>query len=199
MKPFRRPCSSSSCLSTRCIRRISRARGVRREASMQWSGAMARLVPLALLLVGLSAHAVPEVDQPAPPLKGTLFSGEALDLAAMRGKVVLVNFYSSYCKYCAYELGNVETIYEKHKADGLEVIELAVDDRDDRERVERMLRIYHLPGTMADELSENGFARRYPTPTAFLIDRNGILRHKHWGAKTADYFREILLPLLREH
>ena len=149
-------------------------------------------------VLALEAHAVPEVDQPAPALKGTLFSGETFDLAQMRGKVVLVNFYSSYCKFCAYEIGNVETIYEQHRAEGLEVIELGVDDVDDRERVARMLRIYHLPGTMVDELSENGFAQRYPTPTAFLIDRNGILRHKHWGAKTADYFREILLPLLRE-
>src|SRR3954465_9424357 len=109
--------------------------------------------------LALEAFAVPEVDQPAPALKGTLFSGEALDLAAMRGKVVLVNFYSSYCKYCAYEIGNVETIYEKHKSDGLEGIELGGDDR---ERVERMLRIYHLPGAMVDELRENGFGRRYP-------------------------------------
>ena len=171
---------------------------MRRKANTPRSRTVVRLVPLALVFVVLSAYAVPEVDQPAPALKGTLFSGEALDLTAMRGKVVLVNFYSSYCKYCAYEIGNVETIYERHKADGLEVVELGVDDVDDRERVERMLRIYHLPGAMVDELRENGFGRRYPTPTAFLIDRNGILRHKHWGAKTADYFREILLPLLRE-
>ena len=61
-----------------------------------------------------------------------------------------------------------------------------------------MLRIYHLPGTMVDELRENGFGRHYPTPTAFLIDRKGVLRHKQWGAKTAVYFHEVLLPLLRE-
>lgn len=152
----------------------------------------------ATLTVALNAYAVPELDQPAPPLKGTLFTGEAFDLGAMRGKVVLVNFYSSYCKYCAYEIGNVETIYEKYQSQGLEVIELGVDEVNDRARVERMLAIYHLPGTMVEELRENGFGRRYPTPTAFLIDRNGILRHKQWGAKTADYFREVLLPLLRE-
>jgi len=149
-------------------------------------------------MLALCAHAVPELDQPAPPLTGTLFSGAAFDLAQMRGKVVLLNFYSSYCKYCAYEIGNLETIYEQHKADGLEVIELGVDELADRARVQRMLSIYHLPGTMVDELRENGFAHRYPTPTAFLIDRNGILRHKQWGAKTAQYFREVVLPLLRE-
>jgi peroxiredoxin len=150
------------------------------------------------MLVCGGALAVPEIDQPAPPLKGTLLSGQSFDLAQLRGKVVLLNFYSSYCKYCAYEIGNLETIYERYQADGLEVIELAIDELADRGRVQRMLSIYHLPGTMVDDLRESGFERRYPTPTAFLIDRKGVLRHKQWGVKTASYFKEILLPLLRE-
>jgi peroxiredoxin len=156
---------------------------------------------LLLVLIGVwsfGAQAMPEIGEPAPALKGILFSGKAFDLRELRGKVVLVNFYSSYCKYCAYEIGNMETIYEKYKSEGLEVIELGVDEVADRGRVERMLDIYRLPGAMVDELKENGFGRRYPTPTAFLIDRNGVLRHKQWGAKTAVYFTETLLPLLRE-
>jgi peroxiredoxin len=160
--------------------------------------ATARLLFCAAMLVCGGALAVPEIDQPAPPLKGTLLSGQSFDLAQLRGKVVLLNFYSSYCKYCAYEIGNLETIYERYQADGLEVIELAIDELADRGRVQRMLSIYHLPGTMVDDLRESGFERRYPTPTAFLIDRKGVLRHKQWGAKTASYFKEILLPLLRE-
>lgn len=158
----------------------------------------ARIAATAFLLLSSLTHALPEIDAPAPSLKGTLFSGEAFDLAQMRGKVVLVNFYSSYCKFCAYEIGNLETIYEQYKAEGLEVLTLGVDDLSDRARVQRMLGIYNLPGAMVNELRENGFERRHPTPTAFLIDRNGILRHKQWGAKTAQYFREVLLPLLRE-
>ena len=150
------------------------------------------------MLICTAALAVPEIDQPAPPLTGTLLSGEPFDLAQLRGKVVLLNFYSSYCKYCAYEIGNLETIYERYRVDGLEVIELAIDELADRSRVQRMLSIYHLPGTMVDDLRESRFERRYPTPTAFLIDRKGVLRHKQWGVKTASYFKEILLPLLRE-
>jgi len=171
---------------------------VKREQLGPRSRWIARLLFAAMLMLALRAHAVPEIGEPAPPLKGTLLTGEAFDLAQMRGKVVLVNFYSSYCKYCAYEIGNVETIYEKYRSAGLEVIELSVDDLADRERVQRMLNIYGLPGAMADELRESGFERRYPTPTAFLIDRKGILRHKQWGAKTAPYFKEVVVPLLNE-
>jgi cytochrome c biogenesis protein CcmG/thiol:disulfide interchange protein DsbE len=156
------------------------------------------LVGLALLLLAPGAQAVPELDQPAPALKGTLFSGAAFDLEQMKGKVVLVNFYSSYCKFCAYEIGNLETFYEQHHGEGFDVIALGVDELADRGRVARMLGIYNLPGTMVDELRANGFGRRYPTPTTFLIDRNGVLRYKRWGAKTPEFYREVVLPLLRE-
>ena len=154
---------------------------------------------LLLLLVSIASHAgaVPEIDLPAPALKGKLFSGADFDLATMHGKVVLVNFYSSYCSFCAYEIGLLEAFYEQHRPEGFEVIAVGVDSLEDRARVERMLSIYNLPGAMADELAENGFARRYPTPTAFIVDRDGVLRYRITGAKRPHHYREMVLPLLR--
>lgn len=157
---------------------------------------------LAMLLVFICAAAsagpVAELGAPPPALKGKLFSGDAFDLAQMRGKVVLVNFYSSYCSFCAYEIGNLETFYEQHRHEGFEVIVVGIDSLDDRHRVERMLGIYGLPGVMADELEQSGFERKYPTPTAFVIDRDGILRSRTRGAKQPFYYAEKVLPLLRE-
>jgi peroxiredoxin len=156
-----------------------------------------RLLALVIaLLAPWPALALPEIDQPAPPLKGRLLDGAPFDLASMRGKVVLVNFYSSYCKFCAYEIGNLETFYEAHRSDGFEVIAIAIDAQADRERVARTLGLYGIPGAMADELEVNGFARRYPTPTAFIIDRSGILRHKLTGAKGPRHYQELVAPLL---
>ena len=142
--------------------------------------------------------AAAELGEPVPALKGTLFSGKAFDLAQMRGKVVLVNFYSSYCSFCAYEIGNLETFYEQHRDQGFEVIVVGVDGLEDRHRVERMLGIYGLPGVMAGELEQSGFERKYPTPTAFVIDRDGILRNRTRGAKQPYFYAEQVLPLLRE-
>jgi len=157
-----------------------------------------RLLPCLLLLLNVSAWAAAQIGEPAPPLKGTLFSGMPLDLQAMRGKVVLVNFFSSFCKFCAYEIGNVETFYEQHRSEGFEVIVVAVDSLEDRGRVEGMVGAYGLQGIMADDLEQNGFERRYPTPTAFAIDRNGIVRNMTRGAKLPYYFAEQIVPLLRE-
>jgi len=154
----------------------------------------------ALLLIAATASAQPvaELGEPTPALKGTLFSGEAFDIAQMRGKVVLVNFYSSYCSFCAYEIGNLEAFYEKHHDQGFEVIVVGIDGLEDRHRVERMLGIYGLPGVMADDLEQNGFQRKYPTPTAFVVDRSGNLRSQTRGAKQPYYYAEKVLPLLRE-
>ena len=157
----------------------------------------ARNFVVLLLLAATAAWAVPEVDQPAPALKGTLFSGRPFDLREMRGKVVLVNFYSSYCSFCAYEIGNLETFYEQHRDQGFEVIVVGIDRPEDRHRVERMVGLYGLQGVMADDLEESGFEKKYPTPTAFVIDRNGVLRSRTWGSKTPRFFSENVLPLLR--
>jgi peroxiredoxin len=142
--------------------------------------------------------AVPEIGAPAPALKGTLFSGEQFDLAEMRGKVVLINFYSSYCKFCAYEIGNVETYQENNVDRDFVVIVVGVDPIEDRHRVERMVDIYNLRGLMADELEQSGFANRYATPTTFVVDRQGILRSRSRGAKMPAWFREYVDPLLAE-
>ena len=159
---------------------------------------MLRLASLliALLLVPQTLLAQPEIGQPAPVLKGRLLGGEPFDLAQLRGKVVLVNFYSSYCKFCAYEIGNLEAYYQAHRDQGFAVIAVAVDAISDRERVARNLGMYGIPGALADELDANGFARRYPTPTAFIVDREGVLRHKLTGAKLPRHYEELVAPLL---
>jgi thiol-disulfide isomerase/thioredoxin len=152
------------------------------------------LVAMLLIATSASAQPIAEPGEPPPALKGTLFSGQAFDLAQMRGKVVLVNFYSSYCSFCAYEIGNLENFYEQ----GFEVIVVGIDSLEDRPRVERMLGIYGLPGVMADDLEKSGFERKYPTPTAFVIDRDGILRSQTRGSKQPFYYAEKVLPLLQQ-
>jgi peroxiredoxin len=151
-----------------------------------------------LMLVVLPASpAVVEIDQPAPALRSTLLSGKPFDLKELRGKVVLVNFYSSYCSFCAYEIGNLETFYERHRDQGFEVVVIGIDSLEDRARVARALTNYGLQGAMADELAESGFERRYPTPTAYVIDRDGIVRSRYRGSKQPAYFANHVLPLLQ--
>lgn len=165
---------------------------------MRRRGATAALLALGLAGLVRPARAMPEVGEPAPALRGPLIGGGRFDLAALHGRVVLINYFSSYCKFCAYEIGNMEAFLEAHHGDGFEALQVAIDDLSDRERVARMLTTYGLPGLLARELEENGFGARHPTPTSFLIDRRGVLRHRQWGAKMHAYYQEQVLPLLRE-
>jgi len=158
---------------------------------------MHALVSLAALgLLAGPATAAVEMGEPAPPLKGTLVSGETFDLADYRGKVVLVNFFSSYCKGCAYEIGSLETFRDDFKDRGFDILVIGVDRPVDKARVARMLGTYNLQGAMASDLDECGFERSYPTPTAFVVDRDGVVREKLWGAKTLPRLRELLSPYL---
>lgn len=154
------------------------------------------LLAAALLALAVPAFAVVEMDEPAPPLKGTLLSGDRFDLADYKGKVVLVNFYSSYCRGCALEIGTLETYRDDMKDRGFDILVIGVDRAEDRARVARMLGIYNLQGAMASDLDETGFERSYPTPTAYVIDREGIVRAKLWGAKTLPRLRELMTPFL---
>ena len=143
-----------------------------------------------------AAAAVVEIGETAPALRGRLFDGSAFDLAQWRGRVVLVNFYSSYCSICAHEIGNIEAVQEQLGAKGLQVLMVSIDPPDDLERTRRFVDNYNLPGTMAATLDASGFERRYPTPTCYVVDRDGIVREKLTGAKTGGFYRAAVLPLL---
>ena len=156
------------------------------------------LVSSALLVSSLPASALPVIGEVAPPLKGTLFSGKSFDLAQMRGKVVLINYYSSYSKHGAIEIGNIEAFLDENRDNGLVVIFIGVDRAEDRHRVERMVKLYNLEGIMSHDLEQNGFGEKYRTPRAFVVDRQGIVRSREYGGKTPNYFQRFLAPLLAE-
>ena len=164
------------------------------DRSRAWCAALLSLV---VAWIAAAPAAAVEIDEPAPALKGVLVSGQSFDLADYRGKVVLVNFFSSYCRGCAVEIGTLETFQEQYQARGFEILVIGVDRLDDKARVEHMLSTYNLQGGMADELVESGFERRYPTPTAFVVDRDGIVRARMSGAKTPPRLRELMEPFTR--
>ena len=168
------------------------------EAGRTIRALQAALCVLALTILSWPAHAVPTIDEPAPALKGTLFDGTPFDLSDYKGKVVMLNFFSSFCKICALEIGNVENYYEQFKPKGLEVIALSIDRPEDKERSARMAKNYNLPGGMVSDLIASGFEKKYPTPTCYVFDRKGVLRAKYTGAKQPQFYRDVITPLLKE-
>ena len=125
-------------------------------------------------------------------------SSSSLNLEQLRGKVVLINYYSSFSRHGAIEIGNIEAFLDENRDKGLVVIYIGVDRPEDRHRVERMVELYNLEGIMTHDLEQNGFGEKYRTPRAFVVDREGIVRSREYGGKTPIYFQRYLAPLLAD-
>ncbi len=156
--------------------------------------------PLVLFFTFTSAAiaGVVNVGDPAPSLRGELFSGKNFDLAEHKGQVVMINFYSSYCKSCAYEIGNIESYRESERGKQLIFIAIGVDTESDRHRVSGMLGAYNLDGMMMHDIEESGFNSSYRTPTVFVIDKSGTVRLKQRGSKMLSWFTDHIDPLIDE-
>jgi cytochrome c biogenesis protein CcmG, thiol:disulfide interchange protein DsbE len=138
----------------------------------------------------------PEVGRPAPALALPLAGGGEVDLAQHRGKVVLVNFWATWCTPCRAEMPAIERTYQAHRERGLEVIAVDVQERD--ADVLAFLREVEVSFPSAvDRVGD--VVRRYRAnalPTTFLVDRQGVIRDVHVGPLTDQMLEQRLAPLL---
>lgn len=110
-------------------------------------------------------------------LAGTKFDGTKFDIKDLKGKVVLVDFWATWCGPCLAEYPNIKANYEKYSAKGFEVVGVSIDQ--DRDALEKYVDDKKLPWITLHEKDANG---RNPAtthygilgiPAMFLVDREG--------------------------
>ena len=138
---------------------------------------MRTLIALLLLLIISQAHAKDlEEGKPAPNMEAKLLDGSRFSLSRESGKVIILNFWASWCAPCREEMPALETYYKQHKSDGLEVVAISMDSPEDLSKVKQVMRGFTFPASMKDESDVRGYGRIWRMPMTFVIDRRGILR-----------------------
>jgi cytochrome c biogenesis protein CcmG/thiol:disulfide interchange protein DsbE len=161
---------------------------------------LATRIVLSLGLVGLRSASAVEPAPAAPPIAPD-FSREDLDhrevhLAAYRGKVVLLNFWATWCSPCLSEVPRFVQWQRKYGGRGLQIVGVSMDD--DEAPVRAACRKYALnyPVVMGDEKLGELYGGVLGLPMTFLIDGNGRIRFTHEGATKLDVLEREIRELL---
>ena len=113
-------------------------------------------------------------------LKFTALDGRVVDLATLKGKVVLIDFWSTTCVPCVREMPDLKKLYTKSNPQGFEVIGITLDE--DKNVLQRFIQKeqltwpqYYDPKGSQNPLAQEFFIRSIPV--VWLVDRHGVLRH----------------------
>lgn len=151
-----------------------------------------------------SAEAVDEAacdaDAGAANLDFTLqdMNGDDVDLASLEGKVILLNFWATWCGPCKVEIPSFVELQDQYRDDGLVVLGLSVDDP--VEKLKPFAEEYDvnyplLVGLGRDDFQE-AFGPVWGIPVTFYIGRDGTLCKKHMGLATKEQVERDIKALL---
>jgi thiol-disulfide isomerase/thioredoxin len=141
---------------------------------------------IAMTMVGLcSALAFSSCTRkPATPAAWTLANNQRAQLSDYKGKVVLLDFYATWCEPCRAETPHLVQLQKQYAAQGLQIIGLNVGGADDRELVPGYAKEFGIQYPLAfpdDELADFYLADNQNIPQTFLFDRNGNLIKRFVG------------------
>jgi thiol-disulfide isomerase/thioredoxin len=144
---------------------------------------------------GASQVIEPGDRKAAPDVRGTTLDGKPLALADLRGKVVVVNFWASWCAPCRGEAPALEQVYRERKAKGVEFV--GVDIKDDPEPAKAFVRRFKVGyPSIVDQNGQITLAFRDVPPNAvpstLILDRQGRIAGRVIGATTYNKLTAML-------
>ncbi len=165
-----------------------------------------RMALLLLLMAALSAGgnsldargttSKPTIYRSAPNFSRMDLNHKQLNLADYRGKVVLLNFWATWCAPCLVEMPRFVAWQQEYGGRGLQVIGISMDD--DAQPVRTAYRKYNLnyPVVMGDEKIGEMYGGIFGLPVTFLIDSKGKIRFQYQGAADLSNIQNQIKTLL---
>jgi peroxiredoxin len=154
----------------------------------------ALLTVAAVTVSAIAAISELTLIKPAPEVRFSPLAGSPFSTSELRGKVVLVNFWGTYCASCVEEMPKLVETYKKFAPRGFETVAVAVR-HDNPHRVAQFAAKHALPFKVALDSSgevAKEFGNVRITPTSFLIDKQGRVLRRFVGEPNWAEFHELV-------
>jgi peroxiredoxin len=158
------------------------------------------LLAMGIFSAGL-AMAAPIAPIAAPAWKLSDVNGHVINSDDFKGKVVVIDFWATWCPPCRAEMPGYVELQKKYEKDGLVIIGMSVDAQGPgvvKKFIEKNGINYQI--VMADEAVQTAFGGAEPIsaiPTTFIIDRSGKIRDRKVGGEETASFEKRLVTYLK--
>ncbi|WP_443024599.1 TlpA family protein disulfide reductase [Sphingomonas sp. ERG5] len=147
---------------------------------------------MALTLVGAK---IPKVGDMAPPFEITLVDGSKVSLDQLRGNVIVLNFWATWCVPCREELPLLDRYYDAQKQHGLKIFAVTTEDSAPIYQLKKMFALMKMP---AVRKISGPYGQIRAVPTNYIIDRSGRIRYAKAASFSLEDLNANLVPLLNE-
>ena len=159
---------------------------------------LALLISSLLLITGCNDNttAPPTAMEAAPDFNLSLFEGGDFKLSAQKGRVVVINFFASWCVSCGEETPVIEKASHKYAPQTVVFLAIAVDDTEKKAKAFMKKMGLTIPAGLDKTGEIKDAYGLYGMPTTFFIDKNGKISYFHAGIVTEELLKHEIDKLL---